>query len=100
MSTIDLFDNFEYCNNIPEYIKYEIKLFHCNYNSVLFVTNDDTVYGLGSNDAGGSLLFRATPSSAVRNGRRSKRGLCRRRRHRSLGVIFDVGAVPALNARA
>ncbi|XP_054158795.1 uncharacterized protein LOC128957105 [Oppia nitens] len=44
-----LLNKFQFCEKIPNYIKYKIKLFHCNGQSVWFVTNDDRVYTLGYN---------------------------------------------------
>ena len=55
MST--LLDNFPICGTIDTTIRHEIKLFHVfndrsDGNNILFVTNDDTVYGLGANGRG------------------------------------------------
>src|SRR6185437_13766217 len=55
MST--LLDNFRICDTIDTTIRHEIKLFHVisHYkaeNNMLFVTNNDTVYGLGANAYG------------------------------------------------
>ena len=52
MST--LLDNFRICDTIDTNIRHEIKLFHVfgdinDKKNILFVTNNDTVYGLGAN---------------------------------------------------
>ena len=55
MST--LLDNFRICDTIDTTIRNKIKLFHVfddwnNGNNILFITNNDTVYGLGGNGYG------------------------------------------------
>ncbi|CAG2167092.1 unnamed protein product [Oppiella nova] len=54
MST--LLDKFRICETINTDIKKEIKLFHvfndCNNENILFVTNNDCVYGMGANGEG------------------------------------------------
>ena len=52
----DRLESFEICKKIPEIIAKQIKLFYIfdnnNNQNVLFVTNDDNVYGFGENKYG------------------------------------------------
>ncbi|CAG2179016.1 unnamed protein product, partial [Oppiella nova] len=53
----DILGKFRICDTIDTNMKNEIKLFHVfndytNDKNILFVTNDDTVYGLGANNNG------------------------------------------------
>jgi len=53
---LSVINNYTICDQIPEDLKQEIKLFYVfddsSGHNILFVTFDDMVYGLGSNSAG------------------------------------------------